>query len=141
MLRANIELKIRCIAAENECTVEESKLLLKYFDDTQNMLKNLNSAKIYCKISRVSYALRKKIYVVLMLPYYIFMQLYYTLEFLQYILALFKFFSIFCVSSKYFNSNFDSSTVHSFSAAMHLIFNSILARSMFATFSRYCSFK
>ena len=25
MLRANIELEIRCIAAENKCTIEESK--------------------------------------------------------------------------------------------------------------------
>ena len=32
MLHANIELEIRRIAAENEFTVEESKLLLKYFD-------------------------------------------------------------------------------------------------------------
>ena len=31
MLRANIELEIRCIQAENECTVNESKYTVEIF--------------------------------------------------------------------------------------------------------------
>ena len=82
------------------------------------------------KISRVSYGLFE-IYVVLMFTYNIFIQIYYSLEFLQYILALFKHFLFIIVYNQNISIvHFDSSTVHFIYAAIHLISNSILARSM-----------
>ena len=41
MLRANIEFEIRCIAAENECTVEESKGTVEIFKCIHLISKNM----------------------------------------------------------------------------------------------------
>ena len=52
MLQDNIELEIRCIAAENECIVEELKFTVEIFWCIHIIIKKfLNSAKIYCNNS------------------------------------------------------------------------------------------